>query len=153
MRLRLLVLGVLVLPAGQVAAAAITATPTAAHVVTKLKASGLPIGAYRVYNESSDPNKLLGRPGQYVGKVNFRDKRIKDSDTFGRFDTSAGGSVEVFNSKADAKRRFVYLKAITQSSPLFVEYDYLEGSILLRVSKNLTPTQAKKYEATLRRLF
>jgi hypothetical protein len=39
------------------------------------------------------------------------------------------------------------------SSPLFVEYDYLRGLILLRVSHILTPTQAKKYETTLHKLF
>jgi hypothetical protein len=34
-----------------------------------------------------------------------------------------------------------------KSAPLFAEYDYANGPILVRVSKLLTPDQAKEYEA------
>ncbi len=125
-----------------------TGTPSAKQVVFRLKAAGLPIGAFRVYNEKTDGNHLLGRPGQYTSKVNFRDKRVSPS---GDFDVTGGGAVEVFASKADAKRRYEYVAAIAKS-PLFSEYDYLEGKALLRLSHILTPTQAKKYEAIFRRL-
>jgi len=141
----------LTLGAAQGASGTATAAPKATQVVLKLKSSGLPIGKYKTYSASTDPNHLLGRQGQYTGKVNFRDARLKDG--LSTFDVSAGGSIEVFKSRSDALRRFKYVKAVTQSSSFLVEYDYLEGLVFLRLSSTLTPAQAKKYEAALRRLF
>ena len=140
----------LALLAGTSNAATSANPPKPATVLAALKSEGLPVGTYRVYTESTDGNKLLGRPGQYVGKANFHDKRLEKSATY---DTSSGGAVEVFASRAAALNRFKYLKAITQSMPLLVEYDYLEGLVLLRVAGDLTPTQARKYEAALRKRF
>ena len=144
-----------VLLAAVLASAASTAsgstagTPTAKTVVLQLRAAGLPIGKFKAYNERTDENHLLGRPGQYTSKVNFVDKRIKDGP--GGFDVGSGGAVEVFASKADAKRRYDYIAALAKS-PLFAEYDYLEGKGLLRLSHILLPSQAKKYETVFRRL-
>ena len=116
-----------------------------------LRAAGFPIGKIKIYSASNDANLLLGRPGQYTGKVNFRDRRIKDGG--GGFAVSSGGSIEVFASKADARRRSNYVTAIFQSASPSVpsEYDYLEGNTFLRLSHVLTPAQARKYEAALRR--
>jgi hypothetical protein len=38
-----------------------------------------------------------------------------------------------------------------KSAPLFAEYDYLEGAVMLRLSHKLTPSQAKAYERAFRR--
>ena len=62
---------------------------------------------------------------------------------------SGGGSVETFESEDDAKRRYEYVSAIAKS-PLFAEYDYLEGTVFLRISSELTPTQAKACERAFR---
>ena len=35
------------------------------EVIAALRSAGLPIGAVRSYTETNDPNKLMGRPGQY----------------------------------------------------------------------------------------
>ena len=121
---------------------------TPAQVIAALKSAGLPIGAVRSYTASSDPNTLLGRPGQYTGKANFRDRRLEPSDDF---DTTSGGSVETFDSQGDAQQRYDYVDAITQGSPLFAEYHYLEGDAFLRLSNELTPAQAKVYEEAFRR--
>ena len=40
---------------------------------------------------------------------------------------------------------------VTETSPLFSEYDYLEGTVFLRLSHKLTPKQAKVYERAFRR--
>jgi hypothetical protein len=130
--------------------ATVAAPPKPAQVVAALKSEDLPIGTYRVYTAANDPNKLLGRPGQYVGKLNFHDKRLPKSADYS---TDSGGSVEVFKTRADAKRRLQYVAAITQSSPLFTEYQYLEGLILLRVAGDLTPGQARRYGAALKKRF
>jgi hypothetical protein len=119
------------------------------QVVTALKRAGLPIAAVRYYTARSDPNKLLGRPFQYTGKANFHDRRIaRAGDTF---DVDNGGSVETFSNTADASSRFKYVQAIVKSTPLFAEYDYLEGTVMLRLSHKLTPSQAKGYERAFRK--
>jgi hypothetical protein len=116
------------------------------EVISALRHAGIPIGRVRYYTPSSDPNKLLGRPGQYTGKANFRDRRIRSAG----FDVDDGGSVETFASKDEAKRRFDYVSAIAKSASLFAEYDYVEGTVFLRVSHELTPAQAKAYERAFR---
>ena len=134
-------------------AAATTAT-TPKQAITKLRAAGLPIGAYRIYTASNDPNDLLGRPGQYVGKANFQDRRVPASARLGKFDTSAGGSIEVFASTEDAKRRYRYVRAVTQGmAGAYVEYDYLEGRGFLRLSAHLTPRQVRSYERAFLRIY
>ena len=130
--------------AASVEASASAVSPTApqktwrpVQVVTALRKAGLPIGLVRYYTASSDPNKLLGRPGQYIGKANFRDRL--DSRT--GFEVDNGGSVETFSNVADARRRFNYVSSVTETSPLLSEYDYLEGTVFLRLSHVLTPKQ------------
>lgn len=118
------------------------------QVITGLRHAGIPIGAARYYGPASDPNKLLGRPGQYNGKANFRDRRLHGAG----FDVDNGGSVETFPDKGLASKRYRYVKAIPTSSSLFVEYDCLEGTVLLRVSHELTPAQAKRYETAFRKI-
>jgi hypothetical protein len=53
---------------------------TPEQIIAALKSAGLPIGAVRSYTASTDPNKLLGRPGQYTGKANFRDRRLVEQE-------------------------------------------------------------------------
>ncbi len=49
--------------------------------------------------------------------------------------------------------RFSYLQALSKSgSPFFVEYEYLDGVVILRISSQLTPDQAAKYQAALKAL-
>jgi hypothetical protein len=68
---------------------------TALAVLRSLKSAGLPVEAYVNYTAATDGNHLLGRPGQYVHKVNFRDTRLK---AVSDFDIDGGGSVETFAS-------------------------------------------------------
>lgn len=109
---------------------------------------------FRVYTEADDPNKLMGRPGGYTSKTAFYDSRISKDATLGARDDaiSRGGSVEVFESAELAAKRYEYVKAIAESSSMFTEYDYVSGTALVRVSKELTPTQAREYEAALQQI-
>jgi hypothetical protein len=135
-------------------AAAAASTTSARQAIAKLKAAGLPIGAYRVYTPATDPNALMGRPGQYVSKANFQDRRIPVLQSMVKFDTTGGGSIEVFTSTTDAKRRYQYVKRVTQGfGGPFVEYDYQEGRGLIRLSARFTPTQARSYERVFRRIY
>jgi hypothetical protein len=124
---------------------------TAAQIVQELKAKGMPIGTSFTYTAESDLNHLLGRPGQYTGKAEFKDTRISSTETGAQITVSDGGSVEVFVSTTDAQHRFTYLQAIsTSGNALFAEYEYLDGMAILRVSSQLTPTQAKAYETAFK---
>lgn len=116
---------------------------TAGDIVQGIEACGLPFGESVAFTEEDDPNKLLGRPGQYTSKANFHDSRL---EFFGpEISASDGGSVEVFGSDGDAATRKEYLEALG-TSPLFLEYDYQIDNVLLRLSKDLAPSQTAQYE-------
>ncbi|MFJ3205132.1 hypothetical protein [Streptomyces sp. NPDC086989] len=96
----------------------------------------------------NDPNHFLGRPHQYTSKITFTDGRIPAGETEGYQpgDVELGGSIEVFQTEADAKARHDYIQAVTKGMPALTEYDYLQGETLIRVSRLLTPAQATDYE-------
>lgn len=120
-------------------------TYTAADVIAKLKQAGLQIDKVEQYNESTDQNHLLGRPGQYTAKTDFTVKGL-ESNYASIGDVKAGGSVEVFANEADAKNRFQYVTAITKADSMFAEYDYLNGKLFLRLSNYILPSKAAQYD-------
>jgi hypothetical protein len=140
----------------------LTPTPTpgpphtgqsATQIMQYLKSHGFPIGVSFTYTAENDVNHLFGRPGQYIGKVNFKDTRISSTNQGVDISVRDGGSIEVFATTTDAKNRFAYIQQISKSGiALFAEYEYLDGVAILCVSAQLTPDQAKKYEATLKAL-
>ncbi|HEX2348209.1 MAG TPA: hypothetical protein VHI51_07215 [Ktedonobacterales bacterium] len=137
-----------------------TATPAVPHagqsadqIVAGLKAKGLPIGDVFTYTAANDPNNLLGRPGQYVSKDNFKDTRISSTDAGADIEVSDGGAVATFANPTDAQKRFAYLQSIsTSGNALFAEYEYLDGDAILRISSQLTPDQAQAYSAAFKSL-
>jgi hypothetical protein len=105
-----------------------------------------------VWNASTDPNHLLGRPGEYTSKVAWGDPDIAPSDTVTGVtgDVENGGGVEVFPTASEARARAAYLYSTAEADPaLGVEYDYLAGGVLLRVSGLLTPAQASVWGKAL----
>jgi hypothetical protein len=129
-------------------AAAASQPRTAEAIVAALKGSGLPITGMEAYTADTDPNALLGRPGQYTGKANFTVDGIPENRrrTDRPFDIVNGGAVEVFGKAADLDARRKYLDAFQSISP---EYLYSQGTVLLRLSHALTPDQAATYETAL----
>ncbi|MEU6776458.1 hypothetical protein [Streptomyces sp. NPDC046759] len=97
---------------------------------------------------ADDPNHLLGRPGQYTSKITFNDSRIPAGQVSGtdQGDVERGGAIEAFATAADAQTRAKYVEAVTKSMPALAEYDYVHGTVLVRVSHYLTPKQAAGYE-------
>ncbi|MEU6067698.1 hypothetical protein ABZ864_25370 [Streptomyces sp. NPDC047082] len=98
-----------------------------------------------------DPNHLLGRPNQYTSKVTFDDSRVPADQISGmdKGDIGRGGAIEVFGSPADANARAKYIQAVTKSVPSLAEYDYVHGTVLVRVSHYLTPKQAAAYKTAV----
>lgn len=147
MKLLLVVLvGLASIGCGTGGARAEPAPLTAAAVLDAFAARGLPIGETTRYTAETDPNKLMGRPGGYEDKATWRDTRLSDPLLAG---VEAGGSVEVYADAEGATRRAEYVATIARSSPLFAEYTYAHGRIVLRLSRQLTPDQAEQYSAAL----
>lgn len=121
-------------------------SPDAATIVQRLKAAGLPVGDVIVWNATTDPNHLLGRPNQYISKATFRDTRLPATTSPS---VDAGGDVEVFANDADLQVRKNYIEAITKSSSLLVEYVFTFNVAMLRLGHVLTPDQAAEYQKAL----
>ena len=136
-----------------VATARPTLTPTPAPTpmsgeafAASLGKSGIATTDVIVYTADNDQNKLLGRPGQYVGKVNWTDMRAPAQ--------KQQATVEIFADDASMQARFTYLDGILKSSPLLLQYMYRNDArrLIVRVPKELTPAQAGEYEAWLKTL-
>ncbi|WP_165486343.1 hypothetical protein [Frankia sp. Cppng1_Ct_nod] len=142
-------------PTGSQVAPAPAGTPgalSASELVTQLRDSGLPVTPTIVYTTTTDSEHLLGRPGGYISKAAFVDGRVSRD---GLPDTSAGsvwlgGSVEVFRTPADAQQRQRFLTS-QGSDPAKIEYTYVRGPVLLRVSHKLDVSYADGYGKILQR--
>jgi len=111
------------------------ATMDAESYSKTLSEAGLSIDELEVYTSETDPNKLLGRPNQYTSKVNFKN-----------------GSVEVFENEKDVKARKEYIDSLGKATPMFAEYSYINGNVLLRIKSDITPEEAKKYEESFMKI-
>jgi hypothetical protein len=122
--------------------------------VAALKATVPTISDVIVYDEASDPNSLLGRPGQYVSKAGFHDSRLAGQESLddAPFAVVKGGDVEVWSTDQGAQERADYVGGIVNSPAGAIfgpEYMYRIGPVLLRVSGKLTPPQASEYDRAL----
>jgi len=143
-------------PTGTPEIATSTSTPASATldanaITTQLQAAGLPMSDVIVYDETTDPNNLLGRPNGYLSKTAFKDSRCTQDDTDpGGIEN--GGGIEVFPDHSGAQARADYIQTIAKASPLLNEYDYVAGNALLRLSTQLAPTQANEYKAAFEKV-
>lgn len=131
----------------------IVTTPTPAFneliadtVILKFKAANLPVVDEVKFTEETDGNNLLGRPGQYIGKINFSDKRTKGKAA------KQGNSIEIFATAEDLERRKTYTETISKSGGMFLQYIYSHKNVLLRLDHQLLPKEAAEYEAVLKSL-
>ncbi|MFH9348314.1 hypothetical protein [Kitasatospora sp. NPDC017646] len=119
------------------------AAQDAAAVAAKIKKAVHTATTTTNITAADDPNKLLGRPHQYTSATVITDSRIEDTNASG---ADRGATVEVFATAEDAKARAAYIEAIGKAQPIFAEYDYVHGTVLVRVAKALTPDQAAEYD-------
>ncbi|MFD8737472.1 hypothetical protein ACFV06_21475 [Streptomyces sp. NPDC059618] len=122
---------------------------TASTAFDKISASVTTAKLGSTVTAENDPNDLLGRPNQYTSKVTFTDNRVAADDVSGteKDAIERGGSIEVFSNEVDAKVRAQYIQTVTKGMPALAEYDYVQGTVLVRVSHYLTPKQASDYKA------
>ena len=117
------------------------------EIVDALSASDLPINDLEVFDAETDPNSLLGRPGQYTVKVSWEDGRLTDS-------IDPSGTLEVFPDAESMQRRADYIEEIGQEVPMLLQWIFTDErtGAVLRVSSDLTPEQAAEYETWLQSL-
>jgi hypothetical protein len=115
-------------------------------VVDAIAAKGLPVTNVTVYNASNDPNKLLGRPRQYLSKASFQDTRYIDDQDADQYQNT----VEVFPTVVLATERRSYIDRVTRRAPFLQQYQFQSGKILLRLDRSFTPTEAKEYHDALK---
>ncbi len=124
--------------------------PTADQVVSQLATKVPNAKPGPVVTAANDSNRLLGRPGQYTSAAAFSDDRVPvDQRKPDPTSLDNGGKVEAFATADDAQRRAGYIEQLAKATPVAVEYDYVAGTTLVRVSKALTPDEAAQYQAAL----
>lgn len=115
---------------------------TAEELINNMKNDLKNLGEVTVYTIDTDPNKLMGKDGEYTSKISFEDTRLKQSENR----DPNGGTIEVFNTVSDAKARYAYIKGISDAMPILKESTYRVDKYLLRTSKDLNANQVKEYE-------
>lgn len=123
--------------------------PDAATMVQMIKDANSNVGNTVIYDESTDPNELLGRPGEYIGKADFEDTRLEQVNINAGFENDyTGGTFEIFSSSDDCQKRYDYLLSLRDPSMGAYglnEYMYKYDCVLFRVDYALTPEQAQEY--------
>lgn len=114
---------------------------TLMQVVEAFDKAQLPVINATVFDEQTDPNKLLGRPNRYTEKMNFYDAR----DT----DKKRECSIEIFRNHADAKTRFDYIEGLGKEVSWLGSYNYLHKNVLVRISYGVLPKDAEAYKQAL----
>ena len=118
---------------------------TAESAVTSLQEKISTIVKTVVYDEETDPNENLGRPGQYIGKADFFDNRME-------FEDENAGTIEFFSSKSDCNDRYDYLCNLSdpELGAFGVnEYIYKYDLAIFRVSFDLAPSEAEEYKKAM----
>lgn len=121
---------------------------TAEQIANEIKEKNSNVGKIVTYTETTDPNNLLGKEGQYISKIIFEDVRLEQFED----GEPVGGTIEVFKNKKDMKKRKEYLEPFASSSGMLAEYMYNTNNAIIRLNKKLTPSQAKEYEELFKQI-
>lgn len=105
------------------------------EVVKVFQKANLPLGQLEFFVEKSDPEKLLGKPNQYTGKVFWQTKK----------DMTHG--LESFSSDEDLQARKRYFEADKKTAG---DFFYVHKNILVRIHKDMLPETAAKFEQALK---
>ncbi|WP_153297128.1 hypothetical protein [Arthrobacter yangruifuii] len=121
---------------------------TALRVAEQLQAAVPSITLVTEVTEANDSTGSLGQPGKYISAAWITDAAatVPEEQSIVR-----GAVVEVFASEAEAQARLQTLAEDIALGPAFnAEYQYLQGTVLLRVSGKLGDAQAALYAEAFR---
>lgn len=122
----------------------------------------LPVGETLAYADDADPDDRLNRPGWYIEKVIFTDKRLtKHAETkaglLEHFPDKAEprywllNSIEVFKSRAELEAKY-WADLQPESPPNPFYYLFTHKNVVLKLDFAFTKQQASEYEAALKSL-
>jgi predicted ABC-type transport system involved in lysophospholipase L1 biosynthesis ATPase subunit len=95
--------------------------------------------------EDNDPNNLIGRPDGYDAAWVFHVQGLDQCQDGTRVE--CGMTLEQWGSEDEAQARADYIATIAESAPMLAnEYDYVDGPMLLRVTGEIKPSDAKRYQ-------
>lgn len=117
---------------------------TSKAMIEALAAENENVGNIVDYDETTDPNGYLGRPGYYTGKTDFEDNRLEQIGLFPK-----GGTLETFASEKDCNSRCDYLKQFMSADMGAFgtnEYMYKYDKVLFRVDYAVAPSEAEVYK-------
>ena len=117
---------------------------TAQQILNSFVNAGLPVYNVTILTEDT-PDEVVGRPGSYIEKILWADKRAKQIKGF----PPVGGKIEIFKSNDDLERRKRHLETGLPVGPPLIEYRYVFKNALIRIHEDLTPKQAAEYERVL----
>lgn len=102
--------------------------------------------------EDNDPNGHLNKQGGYTAQIYFSSKYVNQKNISGKTvidkGTKAGGSIEVYKTVEDAKKREEYLAGF-DGGVLASGSHKVIGTVLIRTSDELTATKQKELEANI----
>lgn len=116
-----------------------TYTMTTEEIVQGLIDAGMKIGRHEVYDETTDPNDMFGRPSAYTDKANFWDTRVGT----GKYDDA--GMLEVFMAPDDAMTRMAYITNLYVSGLVQAQYCIRYENLLLRFDMDFKPSYVDEY--------
>lgn len=122
--------------------------PSSEYVIECLKKIPL-ITEIEAVTERNDPNGNLNKQGGYTAQVFFSyalvDQTEFEEDTVIDKGTDCGGSVEVYRTENDAKKRDEYLSTF-DGGPVASGSHTVVGTVVVRTSCNLTASQQRSLE-------
>lgn len=115
-----------------------------------------------IVTENNDPNGKLNKDGGYTGAVYFRLKQVDDQlekkghatpygDDACEVGTIGGGQIEIYANEKDANKRNEYLSNFDGS--VVGDFHSMKGTLVIRLSDELTTTQQKKLEEQIIKLL
>ena len=129
----------------------LTYRPSEAYVIQCLQKVPC-IVEIKAVTEDNDPIGQLNKPGGYTSHVYFAYELVNQDDIYGEDlidkGTLAGGSIEVYKTKKDAKNRNEYLASF-DGSVLTSGSHTVIGTVVVRTSDELTATQQKLLESNI----
>lgn len=106
-------------------------------VIKAFQAANMPLNQLEYFNAGSDPDKLLGKPNQYIEKVIWQTK------------AGMGHNVEVFANDADLQAR---KKLVETDKKTAGDFLITHKNVLLRIHKEMVPVTVARFEQTLKAL-
>ncbi len=120
------------------------AVPTAQSAAQVLKSEVTEITELLTLDEDNDPNDLIGRPNGYSAATVLFDSRVSCAGDEPGVD--CGATIEEWPSQKAAQERSEYIQSLQSgSSILGSEWNTVRGTLLLRVTGEMKPSDADAY--------